>query len=189
MPGFGASSRWALVTVFFRSAVFRSAVLLGSASGFGLSGCSNGSDTPADPVSQACLDCLSEREKGGCAAQYSACEDVRSCDDYVLCQLQGLCYERAPGAGCEAEIGCKRPSDDAPDAVDGGPAPLSPRDLAESFETCARRAPRLAVSFRSSPRTAGSKVRGRRTAPTRIQRLPGLRSRIKRRVSLTTSYF
>lgn len=113
--------------------------MFGSASCFGIGGCASGSETPADPVSQACLDCLSEREKGGCASQYSECEDVRPCDDYVLCQLEGRCFERAPGAGCEAEIGCKRPSGDAPDAaVDGGQASLSPRKLAERFETCAR---------------------------------------------------
>src|SRR6186713_2503071 len=76
-----------------------------------IGGCSNGSAYVADPVSQACLECLSERESKGCAAQYAACEEVSSCDDYALCQLDGRCLERASGSGCEQEIGCKRPSD------------------------------------------------------------------------------
>jgi hypothetical protein len=104
-----------------------------------IGGCSNGSEYAADPVSQACLECLSERESKGCAAQYAACEEVSACDDYALCQLDGRCFERASGSGCEQEIGCKRPSDSAPElSADAGERSLSPRDLAVAFEKCAR---------------------------------------------------
>jgi len=102
-------------------------------------GCSNDSAYVADPVSQACLDCLSERESKGCAAEYSACEEIASCDDYTLCQLTGRCFERASGSGCEQELDCKRPSASAPAAsLDAGAAQLSPRELAAAFEKCAR---------------------------------------------------
>lgn len=106
-----------------------------------MGGCSNGSAYVADPISQACLACLSERESKGCAAQYSACEEVTSCDEYAVCQLEGRCFERPSGSGCEREIGCERPSASAPDVgADAGDQLPSPRELASAFEKCARSA-------------------------------------------------
>lgn len=104
-----------------------------------LSSCSNGSDTPADPVGQVCLQCLTERTSKGCATQYAACEEHTSCEEYALCQLSGRCFERKAGSGCEEEISCEEPSMERPG--DGGPdagAEKAPRELAADFEECAR---------------------------------------------------
>lgn len=103
-----------------------------------VTGCSNESAYVADPISQACLDCLSERESRGCAAQYAACEEVAACDDYVVCQLSGRCLEQVPGSGCEQELDCKRPSSSGADVTSDGGASPSPRELAAAFEKCAR---------------------------------------------------
>lgn len=111
----------------------------------GLWGCSNNVADVTDPLSRACLDCLSERESKGCAAEYAACEEVRACDEYAFCQLTGRCFERPSGSGCEQELECKRPSASAPASnVDGGATSgesamlESPRALAAAFERCAR---------------------------------------------------
>lgn len=112
-------------------------------------GCSDDLVDVAEPVSQACLQCLSERESKGCAAEYSACEEIAACDDYVVCQLTGHCFERPSGSGCEQELECKRPSAEPPSATGdaGDEVPPSPRELANAFEDCARSTCRTTCGF------------------------------------------
>lgn len=110
-------------------------------------------------VSGACANCLSEQ---GCSTPYEACTAENSCDEYVMCQLMGRCYEREPDRSCEADLGCHLPPDESPGteqsardaasaqwdggALDAGAVPdagafrpaASPRMLAATFETCAR---------------------------------------------------
>lgn len=109
--------------------------------------CTTEAPVAADPLSDACLECLTRREDRGCAASYDACEKVSSCDDYVVCQLTGRCFERSSGSACEEEIGCDLPPDIMPpDAGDAG-RPRSPRALAREFEDCARSACRSTCGF------------------------------------------
>lgn len=110
--------------------------------GLGLGGCAGTPDNSYEPVSDACLECLSEKKSAGCKAQYDACEEVDSCDDYVVCQLMGRCFEQQRTSGCEKELACMRPpnqslSDAASLQGDAGAA-ASPRELAKAVESCAR---------------------------------------------------
>lgn len=97
-------------------------------------GCTPEPDNTFEPVSEACLSCLSKEMKNGCKEPFDACEVVGSCDDYVLCQLMGQCFERKPNSGCEDDLGCVEPTNDTPDAGDSA----SPRELASDVEKCAR---------------------------------------------------
>ena len=127
-------------------------------------GCTSQPDDDYQALSSACLSCLSEQRTEGCRETYQACTAEESCDDYMVCQLMGRCYERAPNSGCEQEIACERPSNAPPESDEssldaaangqleagalfeagtrseaGTPArPVSPRELATDFESCAR---------------------------------------------------
>lgn len=109
--------------------------------GLGLGGCDENPDNNYEPVSDACIACLSEKKSSGCKVEYDACEQVNSCDAYVTCQLMGQCFERRRGSGCEQELGCNRPPrevlSDAASQNDAGGS-LSPRELASAVENCAR---------------------------------------------------
>lgn len=112
-------------------------ILAGLLSVVGLAaGCTPEPDNNYEPVSDACLACLSEHETNGCKAQFDACEGVDACDDYVVCQLMGRCFTQKPNSGCEEALACYEPSDKAP-ANDAGTG-KSPRDLARAVEKCAR---------------------------------------------------
>jgi hypothetical protein len=97
--------------------------------------CEQEPDNEYEPVSSKCLACLTEQKKDGCKAQFDACEESSACDDYVICQLIGHCYERQSNSGCEEALGCFEPSD-KPD-IDASDA-KSARDLARGVEKCAR---------------------------------------------------
>jgi hypothetical protein len=101
-----------------------------------LPGCTPDPDSNYEPVSGACLKCLSEDTRNGCKTEFDACEDEEACDDYVLCQLMGRCFERRPNSGCEEALGCFEPTDEVSES-DAGEL-QSPRDLAGAVESCAR---------------------------------------------------
>lgn len=101
-------------------------------------GCASETENVVDPVSPACLECLTDRNSRTCGAIYDACETFSSCDDFVMCQLMGRCFERPSGSGCERELGCRQPPGlGEEDAGDAG-ASASPKAVAEEFEQCAR---------------------------------------------------
>jgi hypothetical protein len=109
--------------------------------------CATEAPDAVEPLSEACLECLTGREDRGCAGSYDACQAIASCDDYVVCQLMGQCFERNTAAACEEEIGCKLPPNTMPhDAGDAGSS-LSPRARAREFEDCARSVCRAACGF------------------------------------------
>jgi hypothetical protein len=103
-----------------------------------IAGCASTSEDVADPVSPGCLECLTSENSRACGVRYAPCEATSSCDEFVMCQLMGRCFERPSGSGCEQEIECRQPA--AASAVDAGDAGvlLSPLRLAERFEECAR---------------------------------------------------
>lgn len=82
-------------------------------------------DVPIEAISEDCDACLSRED---CAPEWEACVDDANCETYVLCALQGLCYTRAPGSGCEEQRGCAVPEEAE-----------AARSSAE-FEACARTA-------------------------------------------------
>ncbi len=103
-----------------------------------IAGCASTSEDVADPVSRGCLECLTNENSRACGALYAPCEASSNCDEFVMCQLMGRCFERPSGSGCEQELECRQPA--VPSAGDAGDAglPLSPRTLAARFEECAR---------------------------------------------------
>jgi hypothetical protein len=96
---------------------------------------------PVPQLSDQCVTCLTKTTDGGCQQQWDACNQVSECGDYAVCQMQAMCYARAPDDGCERDLGCPLPDG----ATSGGEPP--PSQLSADFEHCARTTCRKICGF------------------------------------------
>ena len=83
-------------------------------------------DVPFEAFSDDCDACLSRED---CGPEWAACLEDPGCESYVVCALEGVCYRRPPGSGCEEQRGCTRPAE----GEESSP-------LSAEFELCARTA-------------------------------------------------